>query len=64
MVKMFFSDMTYQQVYQFPDMVVKKSSNKLSEISNNGHTLSITLKPFDEEQQKQKVGVATLVKLK
>ncbi|MFN4080339.1 MAG: hypothetical protein ACK4NS_05520 [Saprospiraceae bacterium] len=64
MIKMFFSEMTYQQIYQFPDMVVKKSSNKLSEISNNGHTLSITLKPFDEEQQKQKAGVATQVKLK
>lgn len=64
MIKMFFSDMTYQQIYHFPDMIVKKSSNKLSEISDNGRTLSITLKPFDEEQQKQKASVATVVKLK
>ena len=64
MVKMFFSDMTYQQIYHFPDMMVKKSSNKLSEVSDNGRTLSITLKPFDEEQQKQKASVATVVKLK
>lgn len=64
MMKNFFTDMTYKQVYHFPDREVKKSSNSLSELSDNGHTLTITLKPFDEEQQKQKVNVGTVVKLK
>ena len=54
MIKTFFSDMTYKQVYHFPDRAVKKSSNALSEISEEGHTLTITLKPFDEEEQKKK----------
>ncbi len=64
MVKTFFSDMTYKQVYHFPDYRVKKSSNDLSEISNDGHTLTITLKPFDEEQQSKKISVGTKIKLK
>lgn len=64
MVKTFFADMTYKQIYHFPDRSVKKSSNELSEISDEGHTLTITLKPFDEEQQKKKVSVGTVVKLK
>jgi hypothetical protein len=64
MMKMFFADMSYKQVYHFPDRVVKKSSNELSELSDNDHTLTITIKPFDEEQQKKKVTVATAVKLK
>lgn len=64
MVKMFLTDMSYQQIYHFPDRIVKKSDNKLGEISNNGHTLTIKLKPFDEEQQKKKITVATKAKLK
>lgn len=64
MVKTFFADMSYKQVYNFPDAKVKKSSNSLSEVSNDGKTLTITLKPFDEEQQKKKATVATAVKLK
>lgn len=64
MVKTFFSDMTYKQIYHFPDYRVKKSSNDLSEISNDGHTLTITLKPFDEEQQSKKMSVGTKIKLK
>lgn len=64
MVKMFLADMSYKQIYHFPDREVKKSNNKLSEISDEGHTLTINIKPFDEEQQKQKAGVATKVKLK
>ncbi|TNE61651.1 MAG: hypothetical protein EP344_05785 [Bacteroidetes bacterium] len=62
MVKTFFSDMSYKQIYNFPDRRVKKSSNELSEVSNDGHTLTITLKPFDESVSKQSVG--TKVKLK
>ncbi|MBK8554961.1 MAG: hypothetical protein IPL65_03925 [Lewinellaceae bacterium] len=64
MVKMFFADMSYQQVYNFPERTIKKSSNGLSELSNNNHTVTINIKPFDEEQQKQKVSVGTVVKLK
>ncbi len=64
MVKTFFSDMSYRQVYHFPDRRVKKSSNTLSEISDDGHTLTITIMPFDEDQQKKNVGIGTKVKLK
>ena len=64
MVKMFFSDMTYKQVYHFPDRTIKKSSNDLSEISDGNHTLTITIKPFDEEQMNKDVSVGTVVKLK
>ncbi len=64
MVKTFFADMTYQQIYHFPERKVKNSSNSLSEVTEDGHTLTITLKPFDEEQQKQKLSVSTKVKLK
>lgn len=64
MMKMFFADMSYKQIYHFPDRKVKKSDNKLGEIGEDGHTLTINLKPFDEEQQKQKASVAAKVKLK
>jgi hypothetical protein len=64
MMQMFFADMTYKQVYHFPDRTVKKSTNELSEVTDDGHTLTITLKPFDAEQQKKKMSVATAVKLK
>lgn len=64
MIKTFFADMTYKQIYSFPDRSVKKSTNELSEISADGHTLTIALKPFDEEQEKKKVSVGTAVKLK
>jgi hypothetical protein len=64
MVKMFFADMSYEQIYNFPDRVIKKNDNELAEISNGGHTMKIKLKPFDEEQQKKNVTVATKVKLK
>ena len=64
MVKTFLADMKYTQTYRFPDRVVKSSSNGLSQIQDNGHTLVIELKPFDEEQAKQKASVITEVKLK
>lgn len=63
MMKMFFADMTYKQIYHF-DRKVKKSTHSLSELSDDDKTLTITLKPFDEEQAKNKVDVATAVKLK
>lgn len=64
MIKNFLGDMSYKQVYHFPDREVKKSSNELSEIGEDKHTLTILLKPFDEEQAKKKATVATEVKLK
>jgi hypothetical protein len=64
MMKMFFSEMSYKQVYHFPDQEIKKNSNELGELSDDNHTLSITLKPFDEEQKKKNVDVSTKVKLK
>lgn len=64
MIKNFFADMSYKQIYHFPDREIKKQDNALGEISEDKHTLTITLKPFDEEQQKKKVTVATAVKLK
>lgn len=63
MVKMFFADMSYKQVYTF-ERDVKKSSNDLSEISADGKTVTIVLKPFDEEQAKKNPSVATEIKLK
>jgi hypothetical protein len=64
MVKMFLADMSYKQIYHFPERSVKKSDNKLGELSDDGHTLTINLKPFDEEQQKKKPSIAAKVKLK
>ena len=61
---MMFADMSYKQVYYFPDRELKKSRNDLTELSDNNHTMTITTKPFDEEQQKKKVSVAAEVKLK
>jgi hypothetical protein len=64
MVKTFFSDMSYTQVYRFKDNTVKKSSNSLSQVSEEGHTLTITTKPFSEDPEMMKAGIATEVKLK
>ncbi|HMX41240.1 MAG TPA: hypothetical protein PKD78_12965, partial [Saprospiraceae bacterium] len=64
MMKMMFADMSYKQIYHFPDRAIKKQNNTLGEISEDKHTLTITLKPFDEEQQKKKMSVATAAKLK
>ena len=64
MMKMMFSDMSYKQVYHFPDRSIKKSSNELAELSDDKHTMTITIKPFDEEQLKKNPTVATEVKLK
>jgi hypothetical protein len=64
MVKMFFADMSYKQIYHFPDRKVKKSSNAISELTDDNHTLTITLKPFNEEQQKKNPTISTKVKLK
>jgi len=64
MMKMMFADMTYKQLYHFPDRQVKKADNSLAELSDDNHTISITIKPFDEEQAKKNVSVATTAKLK
>lgn len=64
MMKMMFADMSYKQIYHFPDREIKKSSNALAEMSDNNHTMTILLKPFDEEQVAKKASVATELKLK
>ncbi|MCB0577014.1 MAG: hypothetical protein KDC61_20820 [Saprospiraceae bacterium] len=64
MMKMMFSEMSYKQVYHFPDRKIKKSSNGLTELSDDDHTMTILIKPFDEEQLKNKASIATQVKLK
>jgi hypothetical protein len=64
MMKMMFAEMSYKQIYHFPDGEVKKSSNELSELSDNNHTVTITILPFNEEQAAKKVSVATEIKLK
>jgi hypothetical protein len=64
MVKMFFNDMSYRSVYHFPDQAIKKNSNPLGQVSADGHSLTVELKPFDTAQQNQKSGVATKIKLK
>ncbi len=60
---MFFAEMTYKQVYNF-EKTVKSSSNKLSEIGDDKHSVTITIKPFDEEQAKTFPSVASDIKLK
>jgi hypothetical protein len=64
MMKNFFSDMSYKQIYHFPDQEIKKNSNELGEISEDKHSVTVTLKPFDEEMQKKKMTIATALKLK
>jgi hypothetical protein len=64
MLKMFLGEMSYKQIYNFPDSKVKKSSNALSEMSADGKKVTIVLKPFNEEQAKKKAGVATAIKLR
>jgi hypothetical protein len=60
----FFKDMSYSQIYHFPDRIIKKNDNKLGVVSDDKHTLTVKILPFDEDQQKQKVSVATALKLK
>jgi hypothetical protein len=64
MIKSFFADMSYKTVYHFPDQTIKKNSNDIGELSDDKHSLTIMLKPFDEEQQKKKVSIAAKLKLK
>lgn len=64
MLKSFFADMTYTQVYHFPDKKVKSSSNSLSTLSDENHTVTIVQKPFSEDQAMKKAGITTSVKLK
>jgi hypothetical protein len=64
MMKMFLGDMSYETVYRFPDREIKKNSNEIGEISDENHTFRVKLKPFDEEQQKKKAGIGTVLKLK
>ena len=64
MMKMMFGEMSYTQLYHFPDRQIKKSDNSLAEVTDDNHTMKIIIKPFDEEQQKLKPTVAATAKLK
>lgn len=64
MVKMFFADMSYKQIYHFPESQIKKPDNEMAEISDGGHTMTITIKPFNEEQSKKNPSIAVKTKLK
>lgn len=64
MLKMFLGEMSYKQIYYFPDNKIKKSSNTLSEVAADGKKVTILLKPFNEEQAKKKASVATAIKLR
>ncbi|MDX2281139.1 MAG: hypothetical protein NW218_16245 [Saprospiraceae bacterium] len=64
MMKTFFADMSYKQVYHFADQKIKKNSNELGVLSDGEQTYTIELKPFNEEQASKKVTVATKLKLK
>ncbi len=61
MVKMFFSDMKYKQVYHF-DRKIKKSSNTSAEISADGKTVTLIAKPFSDGAKTK--SVANSLKLK
>ncbi|MBN8685348.1 MAG: hypothetical protein J0L99_22085 [Chitinophagales bacterium] len=62
MMKMFFADMSYKQIYNFPDQEIKKNSNELGVVSEDKHSITLDLKPFDESQKK--ATIATQLKLK
>ena len=62
MMKMFFADMSYKQIYNFPDQEIKKNSNELGVVSDDKHSITLNLKPFDETQGK--ATIATQLKLK
>ena len=64
MMKTFFADMSYKQVYHFTDQKIKKNNNELGVLSDEEQTYTIELKPFNEEQAQKKVTVATKLKVK
>jgi hypothetical protein len=61
MIKMFFGDMKYKQVYHF-DQKVKKSGNSNAVISPDGKTVTLIAKPFAEGENSKTV--ANVLKLK
>lgn len=61
MIKMFFGDMKYKQIYHF-DKKVKKSGNSEAVISPDGKTVTLTAKPFGDNDKLK--GVANVLKLK
>jgi hypothetical protein len=64
MMKSFFADMTYTTIYHFEGRTIKKNSNSIGQVSADGKTLTIELKPFNEDQARQKADVAAKLKLK
>lgn len=61
MIKMFFGDMKYKQIYRF-DRKVKKSANSIAEISADGKTVTLVSKPFGDSENGKTV--ANVLKLK
>ena len=61
MIKMFFGEMKYKQIYHF-DRKVKKSDNAEAEISADGKTVTLTANPFAEGAKTK--SVANVLKLK
>jgi hypothetical protein len=54
MLKMFFGEMKYKQIYHF-DKKVKKSSNSEAEISADGKTVTLIAKPFSDSQKSKSI---------
>lgn len=63
-MKMMFADMTATTTYIFPDQKVKKQNHSFGKISEDGHTISIEMKPFAEGADLKKMGSGIEVKVK
>ena len=61
MIKMFFGEMSYKQVYHF-DRKVKKSANAGAQISADGKTVILDAKPFGDNANMK--SVTNVIKLK
>lgn len=64
MFKMFFGNMSFKQIYHFPDREINERDNSSGNVSEDKHTLNIVIKIFDEEPQKKKGNSITTVNLK
>jgi hypothetical protein len=61
MLKMFFGDMKYTQIYHF-DKKVKKSANTGASISADGKTVTLIAKPFSDDEKTK--AISNTLKLK
>ena len=62
--KMMFADMTATTIYNFPDQKVSKQNHSSGEISKDGHSIKIELKPFAEGADLKKMGSGIKAKIK